>query len=165
MFLFKQTHTKATLPSNGLKQLLLVARRDALGSLLQHGRCTHISLLLLLVNTPSHPHKSMILLLVDVVQRIALEGDDLTLLLLLFLLLTPQELPTPHTSSLPSRVIVDVYRPPLSLAHRDLVLVRHRDGERIVLRGMKSPLSHMSVDEATALATDQNEALDARKVG
>lgn len=107
----------------------------------------------------------MILLLVDVVQRIALEGDDLTLLLLLFLLLTPQELPTPHTSSLPSRVIVDVYRPPLSLAHRDLVLVRHRDGERIVLRGMKSPLSHMSVDEATALATDQNEALDARKVG
>lgn len=114
----------------------------------------------------------MVLLLVDVVQRVALEGDDLTLLLHLlhrfllhFLLLTPQQLPTPHASSRPSRVIMDVHRLPRSLAHRNLVLVRHRDGERIVLRGILPLLSYVSVDEATALAANQNEALDARKVG
>ena len=60
---------------------------------------------------------------------------------------------------------MDVYRLPRSLAHRNLVLVRHRDGERIVLRGILPLLSYVSVDEATALAANQNEALDARKVG
>ena len=103
-----------------LKQLLLVARRDALRSLLQHCWRTHIARLLLSLTFSPIRYKSVVVLLIDVIQRRTLEHNDLMFcffrnVAVLFLHFLAQQFANRHLNRSFSHVVVNIHCSPLSL--------------------------------------------------